>query len=164
QTADDAQPRTDGLTKEPALAGDDRFLMQRNPQRGRIGAKRFTDEPGRCDADDRKWMPLDHERRSDDRWIAAVGGLPRVMTQYRDRPPPEPVSFLGQHASTECADAERGEIIPRDVFGSHRSRRRIDAFAAHADEKSTGLKSGDLLELRRVRVEPFEQRKREHAP
>ena len=85
QPADHAQPRRDRLPQERRVAVDQRLLLQRNPQIGRIAAQRLAEESRRRDADDGERMSLDDERRADDRRIAAVGALPGVMAQH-DRP------------------------------------------------------------------------------
>ena len=77
QPADHAQPRRDRLAEDRRVAVDQRFLLQRNPQVGRIAAQRFAEESRRRDADDGERVPLDDERGADDRRIAAVGALPR---------------------------------------------------------------------------------------
>ena len=85
EPADHAQPRGDRLAQERRVAVDQRLLVQRNPQIGRIAAQRLAEEPGRRHADDRERMPLDDERGADDRRIAAVGALPDVMAHHDDR-------------------------------------------------------------------------------
>ena len=43
----------DRLAQQRRVAGDQRLLLQRNPQVGRIGAKRLAEEARRRDADRR---------------------------------------------------------------------------------------------------------------
>ena len=89
QAADDAQPRGDRLAQERVSPSDQRLLLQRNPQIGRIASQRFAEKSRRRDADDGERMALDDERDADDRRIAAVGVLPDVMAQddHRRAPP-----------------------------------------------------------------------------
>jgi hypothetical protein len=46
--------------------------VERNPEVRRIAAERLAEESGRRDTDDGERVPLDDERRADDRRIAAV--------------------------------------------------------------------------------------------
>ena len=77
QPADHAQPRRDRLAEDRRVAVDQRLLLQRNPEIGRIAAQRLAEESRRRDADDGERVPFDDERRADDRRVAAVGALPR---------------------------------------------------------------------------------------
>ena len=77
QPADHAQPRGDRLPQDRRVAVDQRLLLQRNPEIGRIAAQRFAEESRRRDADDGERVPFDDERGADDRRIAAVGAPAR---------------------------------------------------------------------------------------
>ena len=77
QPSDHAQPRGHRLAQDRRLAVDQRFLLERNPQVGRVGAERLAEESRRRDPGDGERVSLDEERGADDRRIAAVGALPQ---------------------------------------------------------------------------------------
>ena len=85
QPADHAQPRGDRLPQNRCVAVDQRFLLQRNPEIGRIAAQRFAEEARRRDAGYGNGVSFDEQRGADERRIAAVGALPDVIAQHDDR-------------------------------------------------------------------------------
>jgi hypothetical protein len=85
QSPNHAQPRRDRLTQQRAAAVDQRLLLQRNPQVGWIASKCFAEKSRRRDPDHRERMALYHERRADNRRVAAVRTLPDVMAEHNDR-------------------------------------------------------------------------------
>ncbi len=80
EAANDAEPSGEGLSDESGIAVDDGFLLEGNPNVGRIAAQRLPVESGWRDADNREGMTLDIQRSAEHRGIAAVGGLPGAMT------------------------------------------------------------------------------------
>ena len=164
QPTDDAQPGPDRLVEQRAAAVDDRFLVQRDEQVGRIGAQRLAEEPRRRHADDREGMPLDHERGPDDRRVGAVGVLPGVMAEHHDGSRRRPVVVGREQAAAEWPDPEHREIAAAHVFGPERPGGRIDPLAAHAQPRASGLERRRLLELRRCRLQPLVQRIGDHSP
>jgi hypothetical protein len=70
---------------ECGIATDDGFLLEGNPDVGRIAAEGFAEESGRRDADDGEGMALDRERGTEDGGVAGVGGLPGTMTENSNR-------------------------------------------------------------------------------
>ena len=105
QPADHAQPRGDGLAEDRGVAVDERLLLERNPQIGRVAPQRFAEESRRRDADRGERVPLDEERAADNRRIAAVGALPDVMAQHHGRRRRRRVVRSGEDAAAERADA-----------------------------------------------------------
>ena len=85
QPADHAQPRRHRLAQQRRLAGDQRLLVQRDPQVRRIAAQRLAEEAGAGHADDGERVPLEDEGGADDLRIGAVGARPGVMAHDDDR-------------------------------------------------------------------------------
>src|SRR6202023_2693944 len=117
QAADDPKPCGDGLMQERGLTVNDRFLLERNPDVGRIAAQSLAEESRRRYADDGEGMTLDRESGTEDRWIAGVSGLPRAMTENGNRRRGGDIVVGGKDAAGEGADAQRGEIVPGHIFG-----------------------------------------------
>src|SRR6185295_15811256 len=164
EAADDAQPGGDRLAQQRVGAGDHRFVLNRDPEVGRIVAERIAEEARRRDAGDRERMAFDDERLADERLIAAVGRLPRVMAEHDDGRRRRRVIGGGEDASAEGADAEGGEVVAGDVFTAERARGEVHAGAADADAGAAGLEGGQLFELGRFGFEAFEEREREQTP
>ena len=120
--ADHAQPRRDGLAEDRRVAGDQRLLLQRNPQIRRIAAQRLPEESRRrTPTTVNGWPSMTSVAPTSDR-IAAVGALPDVMAHHDDRRRRRRVVGRGEHAAAERRDAERREIVAGDVLGPQRPR------------------------------------------
>ncbi len=85
ETADDAKPCRELLMHKCGIATNDGFLLEGNPDVGRIAIEGLAEESGRCDADDGEGMALDRKRGTEDGGVAAVGGLPGAMTENSNR-------------------------------------------------------------------------------
>jgi len=85
ETADHAQPCRNRLMQQRAAAGNQRLLLQWDPDVRRIAAKSFAEKSRRRHANHRKRVTLHDERRADDRWVGAVRSLPRMVAQHDDR-------------------------------------------------------------------------------
>jgi hypothetical protein len=109
-------------------------------------------------------MSLDDERGANDRRIGTVCVLPDVMTQHHYRGGGGGIVRGGDHASAKCLNPERRKIVAVDVLRAQRSCRRFHVLSSYAEARPSGLKRGDLFKLGQVGFQPFEQRKREHAP
>ena len=164
QPADHAQPRRHRLAQQRRLAGDQRLLVQRDPQVRRIAAQRLAEEAGAGHADDRERVPLEDEGGADDLRIGAVGARPGVMAHDDHRRGRRGVVGRRDDAAAERGHAEGREVVAADVAGSQRPRRLFDARPPCADAALAGLEGRQLLELRQVGLQPLEQRIREHAP
>jgi hypothetical protein len=125
QPADRSEPRRDRLTQQRAVADNQRLLLERNPEVRRIAAERLAEEPGRRDTDDGERVPLDDERRADDRGIAAVRALPGVMADDHRRCRRRFVVVGCEDAASEGADAERRKIVAGDVLRAQGPGRRV---------------------------------------
>ena len=80
----DAQPGGTGCRSSelpPAISGS---CCSRDPEVGRVVAQRVAEETRRRDAGDGERVAFDDERLADERFVAAVGRLPRVMTEHDD--------------------------------------------------------------------------------
>ena len=83
QPADHAQPRRHRLAQQRRLgAGDERLVLERQPQVRWIGAQRLAKESRRRDTGNGEGVSLDQQRRADNRGVAAVEALPRVIRQH----------------------------------------------------------------------------------
>ena len=109
-------------------------------------------------------MSFNHQRRTDHRFLAAVGRLPGVMTEHDDGRRRRRVVVSREQAAAEGTDTERREVVARNVFGSQRTCRGVDPRAANAQCRAARLKGRQLIELGRLSLQPLEQRKREQAP
>ena len=164
EAADDAQPGGDRLAQQRVGAGDHRFVLNRDPEVGRIVAERIAEEARRRHAGDRERVAFDDERLADERLIAAVDRFPRVMADHDDGRRRRRVIVCGEDAAAEGADAEGREVVAGDVFRPERARGDVHAGPADADAEAAGLEGGQLFELGRFGFEAFEERVREHAP
>jgi hypothetical protein len=162
--ADHAQPGRNRLLEDGRVAVDERLLLERNPQIGRIASQRLAEEPGRRHADDREGVSFDDQGRANERGIAAVGALPRVVAHHDGGSRRRRVVGSREHAATQRLDAERREVIASDVFRPQRRRARFHALAPHTDPGAAGLERREFLELGQVRLQALEQWIREHAP
>ena len=138
--------------------------MQGNPQIGGIAAQRLAEEPGRGHADHGERMALDDERGANHRWVCPVRALPQMMTDHHNRRGRRRIIVGCQHAAAERGSAERREIGTGHVLGPHRPCGRLPILTPHADAWAGSLERRELLELRQLGLQPFEERKREHAP
>ena len=100
ETADDAKPSSELLMHERGIATNDGFLLEGNPDVGRIAAQGLAEEAGWSDADDGEGMALDHKRGTEDGGVAGVGGLPGAMTENSNR-------GRGGRVVIGCEDAAR---------------------------------------------------------
>ena len=97
---------------------DERFLLQGQPELGRIAAQRFTEEARRCNAGDGERMPLDDEGRSHDRRIGVVLLLPGAITQHGYRWRGGLIVTGSDGAAGEGANAEGREVVAGDEFAA----------------------------------------------
>ncbi len=164
QPAHDPEPRRHRLSHQRAAAGDERFLLQRQPQVRRVRPERIAVEARRCDADDRERMPLDDEARTDHRRVGAIDRLPRCVADHGNRGRRRAVVGWHHEPATEGPDAERREVAAGDPFAAQWTRCRIDVFAPDAERSNEGRKGRDLFELGRCGLQSFVQRERVHAP
>src|SRR5262249_25348145 len=84
QTADHSEPRGNGLAEEYGAAGDERFLLNWDPDVRRIAPQRLAKKSRWCDAGDLERMSFDHKGGTHNRRIAAVDRLPEVMADHDD--------------------------------------------------------------------------------
>jgi hypothetical protein len=164
QPADRAKPGGEGIAQQRGLTVEERLLLQRNPEIGRVAAQRFAEESRRHDSHDRERMPLDEKRGAHDRRIATVGAVPRVVAHDDSGCGGWRIVGGAEHTASERVDAESREVIASDVHGAQRRRRRVDVRSPHADARAAGLKGGHLFEFRRLGLQPLEQGQREHPP
>src|SRR5262249_37578530 len=118
----------------------------------------------RRNADDRERMPFDDKRAADDRRVAAVGGLPRVVAEDDDGRGRRAVVVWRYHAAAEGADAEGSEVGAAHELRTERPRTGIDAGPSRGDAPAAGLKRGNDLELWHVGDEPLVESERVKAP
>ena len=114
-----------------------RVLAGRQPQVWRIGSQRLAEESRRRDTGNGEGVPLDHQRRADNRGVAAVEALPRMIGQHHHWRRGGVVVVGREYASGECADSQRREVTAGDVHGAKRPRRLFHGLAtyAHATDK-----------------------------
>ena len=68
--------------EQRATAVDDRFLLEWDPNIGRIAAQGFAEESRWRDPDYGERMAIDHERRTHQGRVGAISGLPNVMAEH----------------------------------------------------------------------------------
>ena len=146
------------------IAIDDGFLLEGNPDVGRIAAQRLAEESGWRDADNGEGMTLDIQRGAEHGGVAAVGGLPGAMTEDGHRGRGGRVVIGGEDAAGEGTYPQGGEIVSGDVFGAQRAGGRFDAFATDRGAPVAGLEGGKLFEFRGLGLQALEQVVGEHAP
>jgi len=164
QTADDTEPSGDGLTKNAAVGGDERLLLERNPNVGRIAFEGFAKKAGRSDADHGERMAFDDEGGTDEGGVGTIDGLPGTMTEDDGGRSTGTIVFGREDAAVEGADTEGGEEVTVDVFGTKGTSGRFDTLTAHTDAAAAGLKSGGVFELGSFFAEALRERKGKHAP
>src|SRR5690348_5938311 len=132
-----------------ALAVDERLLLQRNPNLGRLAAQRFAKEARRRDADHGERVVFYDERRSDHRRIASVSALACLIAEHRNRRCGGLVVLFGEQTPAKGADSEGRKIAPGDKLAAQRLGRAL-RVAADAHAVRAGLKRGELFELRQI--------------
>src|SRR5215472_18632067 len=91
-----------------------RFLMKREPDVGRIRAKSFAKKSRRRDTDHRKRMAFDIKSRSDDGRIGGVEHLPRTMAEDGHGSRAFGVILRRDGAASESANPESGKVAAGD--------------------------------------------------
>ena len=147
QPTDYAQPRGDWLTQQRTVAIDQWLLLHGNPDIGRIALQSFAEKSGGRDTDDRERTAFHNESSSNHRGVGSVDGLPGAMTENHNGRRAWFVIFGSNDTATECANAQRMEIIAGHVFGAQRPGGRLNALAANAQSVTAGLEGGDFLEF-----------------
>jgi hypothetical protein len=163
--SDHAQPCRRLLAKERRVcAGDERLVLQRKPEVRRVGAQRLAEESGWCDPGDRERVAFDHQRGTHHRRVAAVKTLPGVIRHHRYGRGGGVVVAVSEHTTCEGAHAQRREVAARGVHRPERPRRLGHALTPDAHAAHGCLKGRDVLELRGLRLDALEQRKRKESP
>ena len=164
ETADREQPRRNRLPQQRAVAGDHRLLLQRKPHVRRVRANRFAEESRRGHADDRERVTFHDERRSEERRVRPVDALPQAMAEHDDRRCRGPVVIRREQATAEGADAERGEIRSAGILRAHGPAGLVRALTPDAQQRAAPVERGDVVELRRSRLQSLVQRERKQSP
>ena len=165
QPSDHPQPCRRALAQQRRIgAGDERFVLQRQPEVWRVGAQGLAEEPRWCDPGDRERVAFDHQRGAHDRGVAAVETLPGVVGHYCDGCCGGAVVAGSEDTTRERAHAQRREVAARGIHRPERPRRLGHALTPDAHAAHECLKGGDVLELRGLRLDALEQRKRKEPP
>ena len=145
-------------------AGDQRFVLQRQPEVWRVSAQGLAEEPRWRDPGDRERVAFDHQRGTHHRGLATVETLPGVVGHHRHGGCGGVVVVGSEDTTRERADAQRCEIAARGIHRPERPRRLGHALTPDAHAAHGCLKGRDVLELRGLRLDALEQRKRKEAP
>src|SRR6185437_3003467 len=164
QATNNAQPRGDRLMQQRGLARKRDVLLQREPDVRRIALQHFAEESRWRHANDREGVPLDDKCRAHNGRVAAIGGLPGAMTEYRDRRCGRRVVFRSEDATAESADTQRRKVVAGDIFRAERAGCGFHTLAANAHPPPPGLEGSELLEFGHFLGEALYQRIGEHAP
>src|SRR5579863_653841 len=111
EAAEDVEPVAVCVFQNTVLALHCWFVVEWNPESGRIAVDAVAEKSGRRNADNGEGLVLDVERGADHFRVAAVGGLPGMIAQDCDRGCAGVVVGGLQHAPGEGSDAEGREII-----------------------------------------------------
>ena len=131
QPPDHPQPGGGRLAEQRRLAGDQRLLLQRYPQKS-AGSPRSVSpkNPGGVTPTTVNGCPSTTSVAPIDLGIAAVGGLPRVVAHDDDRRGRGRVVLRGEDPAAERRHAQGGEVVAVDVRSAERARDLVDALAA----------------------------------
>ena len=133
------------------VTADIGFGLHRHPEIGRRIRNAVAEEAGRRDADDSEGPGLDEDRRADDRRVAGVLTLPRLVAEHRCGSGGGLVVAICKDAARIRARTQSQKIIPGDKFAAQRLCQRI--AAAYAPMPLASLYRSQLLELRRGTLE-----------
>ena len=145
-------------------SGEDRFLIDGEPEVGWIAAEGFSEKAGRGDADDGDGVAADDEGGTNDGGIGAVLLLPGTIAEHGDGRGVGLVVGGRDGAPGEGAKAEGREVIAADHFVAEGLGGAVGFAAAHAVRPSAGLEGGEGGELGGVLLHALIEGIGEEAP